>query len=213
LARYAAIAAVGESVVRYLRGAFVGFPGGAPQIEQITTQQLQSTGGGMPSSINTLLGTITLLLYRVDIDGANRNPTSWVRPTGGGPLQMRYGLPLDLRYLVTSWADAPDKQQLILGKAMTVLDGHRTFAGANLIGALGGADDIWRNDDSFQFIPDELGTEDLYQIWESLGRSFELSVPYKARIVRLEPDELSGGDVVLERDLAYGRAVPEADRP
>lgn len=165
----------------------------------------------MPAAINTLAGTITLLLYRVDIDGANRNPTSWVRPSGGGPLKMRYGLPLDLRYLVTSWAEMADKQQLILGKAMSALDAHRTFAGASLIGSVGGTNDIWRSDDSFQFVPDDLGTEDLYQIWESLGRSFELSVPYKARVVRLEPDELSGGDVVLERDLVYGRAVPEEE--
>lgn len=207
MATYAAIAAVGESVVRFLQGAFSGFGSGAPLVEQITTQQLQATGGGMPASINTRSGTITLLLYRIDVDGANRNPTSWVRPAGGGPLKMRYGLPLDLRYLVTSWADAPDTQQLILGKAMTALDGHRTFAGANLIGDIGDAHDIWGKDDSFQFIPDDMGTEDLYQIWESLGRSFELSVPYKARVVRLEPDELEGDDVVLERDLVYGRVT------
>jgi hypothetical protein len=209
VASYAAIAAVGESVVRFLRGAFVSFPGGAPQVEQITSTQLLGTGSGS-SPINTLLGTISLLLYRVDVDGVNRNPTSSVRPVGGGPVQLRYSLPLDLRYLLTSWADQPDRQQLVLGKAMSVLEGHRTFAGAALVNQVGDGSTVWSADDSFQFIPDELGTEDLYQIWESLGRSFELSVPYKARVVRIDPDVAENDLPVLERDLVYGRAVPDA---
>jgi hypothetical protein len=116
------------------------------------------------------------------------------------------GMPLDLRYLVTAWADTPETQQLILGKALAALDAHPTFGPGDLVDSTCGVDSIWGASESFQFIPDEMGTEDLYQIWESLGHHFELSVPYKARVVRLEHQLPSPGmGIVLEKNLVVGQ--------
>ncbi len=211
MASYAAIAAVGESVIRFLRGQFTGFPGGAPQIEQITTQSLQPSGGPGSSvpDFNTARGTLTLLLYRVDIDMTQRSPVTTSRDPAGGPARVRHGLSLDLRYLVTAWAAQPDVQQLIMGRALTALEAHATFGPPDLVSAIGALGNIWGPDESFQFVPDEMGTEDLYQIWDSLGRPFELSVPYKARVVRLEPDAFQSRSPVLERELVHGVAKRE----
>ena len=206
MARYAAIAAVGESLVRFLRGQFSGFPGGQPVVEQVTTKSFQG-GPGSPSDFNTTAGSLTLLLYRVDIDATQRNTVQWARGASNLP-EKRYGLSLDLRYLLTAWADQPDKQQLILGMALSALERHPTFAAPDLVDSIGGVSSIWAPDESFQFVPDEMATEDLYQIWDSLGHGFELSVPYRARVVRLDASQFEGQGDVLERHAGYGRALP-----
>jgi hypothetical protein len=90
-----------------------------------------------------------------------------------------------------------------------VLDGHPSFGHSDLVDTIGGVDSIWGSGESFQFIPDEMGTEDLYQIWESLGHHFELSVPYKARVVRLEHQPFETTGPVLARDLVHGRLKEE----
>jgi hypothetical protein len=211
LARFGAIAAVGESVVRFLKGKFVGFPGGAPVVEQVTTKSFQPSSAGSPTDFNSATGSLTLLLYRVDLDASQRGTVNWARGvTPGAPPQKRHGVALDLRYLITAWAEQPDKQQLILGKALASLDAHATFAFPDLVDQVGAATAIWSPDESFQFIPDDMATEDLYQIWESLGHSFELSVPYRARVIRLEASEFDGEGDVLERHLGYGKALPDA---
>jgi hypothetical protein len=203
MARFGAIAAVGESVVRYLKGQFAAFPG-PPIVEQVTTRTF--SGAGAANTFNSSSGSLTLLLYRVDLDGHPRNPTVSRGPIPPGINSTKnHGIPLDLRYLVTAWAETAETQQLILGNALAALDVHPTFGSGDLVESMGGVDSIWGSGETFQFIPDEMGTEDLYQIWESLGHHFELSVPYKARVVRLEHQlPPPGMGIVIEKDLVVG---------
>ncbi len=210
MANHGAIAAVGESVVRFLRGRF---PKDSPAVEQITTHSLAPGGSGanLPD-FNTNKGTITLLLYRVDIDMTQRGGSALARQPGGAGTRARQGLALDLRYLVTAWAQQPEVQHLILGRTLSALDSHASFGPSDLVSSVGDVVDIWGPDESFQFVPDEMGTEDLYQIWDSLGRTFELSVPYKARVVRIEPDGEEGQGVVLERDIVHGTSTMRGAR-
>jgi hypothetical protein len=204
MARFGAIAAVGESVVRYLKGQFVSFPG-PPLVEQVTTRTFSDPSAA--TGFNSSSGSLTLLLYRVDLDGCPRNPKILRGPVPPGASPTKNpGIPLDLRYLVTAWADNAETQQLILGNALAALDAHPTFGSGDLVDSMGGVDAIWGAGETFQFIPDEMGTEDLYQIWESLGHHFELSVPYKARVVRLEHRlPLPGMGIVLDKDLVVGQ--------
>ncbi|HZJ65008.1 MAG TPA: DUF4255 domain-containing protein [Kofleriaceae bacterium] len=205
MARFGAIAAVGESIVRYLRGQFALFPG-PPLVEQVTTRTFSEATAA--NTFNSSSGSLTLLLYRVDLDGHPRNTTVPRGPVPPGTTATKnHAMPVDLRYLVTAWAETADTQQLILGLALTALDAHPIFGAGDLVDSMGGVDAIWGAGETFQFIPDEMGTEDLYQIWESLGHHFELSVPYKARVVRLEHAlPPSGMGVVLEKDLVVGQA-------
>ena len=211
LARFGAIAAVGESVVRFLKGSFASFPGDAPVVEQVTTKSFQSTGTNGPTDFNTATGSVTLLLYRVDLDASQRGAVHWARGVTPGALpEKRHGVSLDLRYLITAWAEQPEKQQLILGMALAALDSHATFAYPDLVDSIGDTNAIWSPDESFQFVPDDMATEDLYQIWESLGHSFELSVPYRARVIRIQAARFDGQGEVRERHLSYGAALPDA---
>jgi hypothetical protein len=204
MARFGAIAAVGESVIRYLKGQFASFPG-PPLVEQVTTRTFSDATAA--NTFNSTSGSLTLLLYRVDLDGAPRNPmvTRGPIPPATSPTK-RHAMPLDLRYLLTAWAETPETQHLILGNALAALDAHPTFGPGDLVDSVGSVDSIWGAGESFQFVPDEMGTEDLYQIWESLGHHFELSVPYKARVVRLEHQlQQPGAGIVLEKDLVVGQ--------
>jgi len=209
LARYGAFAAAGESIVRFLKGAFIGFPGTAPVIEQVTTGTFRADNGTQ-TNFNTANGSLTLLLYRIDIDPTHRGPVEWTHPPALNAPQAIYTLALDLRYLITAWASSPEVQQLILGRALSAIAAHSTFGPGDLVDSQGAVDNIWAPGETFQLLPDEMGTEDLYQIWEAIGRPFELSVPYKVRVIRLQADALDGAGTVLERDLVYGTAVAEA---
>ena len=215
MARFGAIAAAGESVVRYLTGVFSSFPDetthdDSPVIEQVTTKMFGPSAN--PGAVTSTKGGITLLLYRVDIDATQRNPITWSKSI---PSEKRHALAVDLRYLLTAWADHPQRQQLILGRALAALAGHATFGAPDLVSDLSEkVKGIWRSDESFQFQPDEMATEDLYQLWESLGRQYELSVPFKARGIRLEADVFAGEGLVLERHLVYGaKKNDDAEEP
>lgn len=203
MARFGAIASVGESVVRYLKGQFASFPG-PPLVEQVTTRTFSAPNAG--SSLNSTKGSLTLLLYRVDLDAHPRGAVVQRGPVPPATSPSRSpAIPLDLRYLVTAWAETAELQQLILGNALAALDAHPSFGPGDLVDSIGNADAIWGTGETFQFIPDEMGTEDLYQIWESLGHHFELSVPYKARVVRLEHQRpLPGAGIVLQKELIVG---------
>lgn len=206
MARFAAIAAAGETVVRFLKATFPG--PNAPVIEQVTTRMF--TQNGNPPSVTSANGGLTLLLYRVDVDSTQRQPVNWTRPPDPpNPPAKRYALGVELRYLLTAWSDDATMQQLVLGRALAALAGHPTFGTPDLVDTVGSVQNIWRPEESFQFVPDELGTEDLYQLWESLHRQYELSVPFKARGVRLEADALDGAGTVFERDLVYGTHRPD----
>lgn len=210
MARFGAISATGESIVRFLRGVFAAaepeHPEKRPRVEQITTKSLISGSGGS-ADFYTSQGSLTLLLYRIDIDLKQRSQVGW--GTAPKPMpQQSYSLPLELRYLLTAWAEQPETQHILLGRALTAIAGHPTFGQSELVQSIGSASDIWKPDESFQLLPDAISTEDSYQIWQALSRPFEISIPLKARVIFLDGDALRTGGPVEERHLLYGTAEP-----
>ena len=208
MARFGAIAATGETIVRLLRTLFASSPmEQRPRVELITTKSILAGGAGAPD-FYTSRGSLTLLLYRIDIDLKQRSQLN----VSLGPFatqQQIYTLPLELKFLLTSWAEQPDVQHMLLGRALSAIAGHSTFGRAELVDSVGAVSGIWNSDESFQLLPDDMSTEDRYQIWQSLGRPFEISVPLKARIIFLESSTLKAGGPIEERHLLYGTAEPE----
>lgn len=213
MARFGAISACGESIIRFLRGVFSSLPTDQkPRVELITTKSLLPGGGGGASDFYTSRGSLTLLLYRIDIDLKQRSQVS-VRSGTSLSQQQTYTLPLELRFLLTAWAEQPDVQHILLGRALTAVAGHPSFGRADLVDSVGPASNIWNPDETFQLLPDDMSTEDRYQIWQSLGRPFEISVPLKARVIFLESESLNLGGPVEERHLVYGAAEPDGGSP
>jgi hypothetical protein len=185
LAGFSAIAAVGKSIERLLAQSFLDrqpVPTKTAKAVLIRTEDLD--GGG----IKTLLGDIglTILLYRVDFNKTMR--AAWAaRAEDDG----RGHLALDLHFLLTPWADNAEHQHMIIGRAMQVLERVAMLAGPLLYEPVlpsPAYDDEPRagSTDSVQLLLEEISTEALMRTFDSLPGDYHLSVPYVARVVRID---------------------------
>lgn len=174
VAGFTAISATGKTVERLLNAAFaVDKPHQSQAVKaQLVRSEDFAADGGLAGGNPTL----SIFLYRVEIDPITRAGWSAV-----GAVDGRAHLPLDLHYLLTAWADGPEFEQDILGSAMACLDTTPILSGP-LLHASGG----WRPNEGVQVGPEELATENLMRIFDSLEASYRLSLPYRARVVRVD---------------------------
>jgi len=119
---------------------------------------------------------LSLLIYRVDVNKTMRAAWSAVSTQDG-----RARLPLDLHILLTPWAENADHEARILGCAMQCLDAQPILSGPLLHPA--GA---WAVGDALQIGIEDISTENLMRIFDSLPTDYKLSVAYVARILRLD---------------------------
>ena len=125
--------------------------------------------------------TITIFLYRITVNPTMRNgPRRCV--AGGGT--TRPLMPIELRYLITPWANETGGEHTIAGHILQALYDRTELGPADLRG------DSWSDDDSVQLVLDDLlSTEEYYQIWSNAQLPYRLSLTYLARIVGIEPTE------------------------
>ncbi len=142
--------------------------------------------------------TVTLFLYRVTMNQHLRGAHH-----GADPMDAGIPLSLDLHYLITVWTHDAAHEHTVLAWTMLQLQQHPVFDASSLSPVAG-----WKTGEHVQVLPEELSTEDLMRIWDSLEPSYRLSVSYTARVVRIEGEALRTRPVV-ERDLelAGGEAV------
>jgi hypothetical protein len=124
---------------------------------------------------------VSLFLFRIFVDGVHRIPPGRVGPGGERYLAK---LPVDLCFLLTSWGKDPSLQQAIAGWMMRVLEDHPILP-AGLLNRR--TDGVFHPDETVELLVAELTNEDLLRLWEMIGPvSYQLSVPYIARNVRIE---------------------------
>jgi hypothetical protein len=144
---------------------------------------------------------VSLFLYRIFPNGVQRTPPS--RPTADGTIYPSL-LPLDLHFMLTVWGKEASMQHTIAGWMMRVLEDHPIFPSALLNAVTPGT---FRAEETVEISLTELTNEDLLRIWDTLIQNvYQLSVPYVARVVRIEsPRALAaGGGEVQERRLRAG---------
>lgn len=131
--------------------------------------------------------TLSIFLYRVDFNKAMRAAWSAVGTRDG-----RAHLALDLHYLLTPWAGDAEQEHRILGMAMQCLEGTPILNGP-LLHLLG----EWEAGESIHIVLEEVSTEAVMRTFDSLPTDYRLSVPYIARVIRLDGrQETTAGPVI-----------------
>jgi hypothetical protein len=190
MADYRAVSAVCSAVVRLLQTAY------RPELFDSTLQfeVYRTAGFASPMSAG-----VSLFLYRAMVNSVRR--TYPARPTPDGRMR-RPQLPLDLHFILTPWAGEASQEQEILGWMMRTIEDHPLLP-AGLLNSL--TPGVFDDDDSVEIVPGDLSNEELFRIWDVLPTDFQVSVPYVARVVRIDSELLEAeGEMVLTRELDFG---------
>jgi uncharacterized protein DUF4255 len=191
LADFHAIQVTCDAVVRLLQESY------SPDvIEPATHLQFEVYGTG--DFTNHMAQGVSLFLYRVHINSTQRSP---LMKDQVGNIRRQL-LPLDLHLFITAWAPRPSLQHAILGWTMRLLEDMPVLTSALLNGV---RPDTFRSDETVEVVAGHLTNEELMRIWDDLDAAYQLSVPYVARVVRVESMlEESEGRAVNQRRFQYG---------
>lgn len=197
MADYRAVAAVCEAVIQLLeeKAASLLF-GEGPEFKVFSTQDFTAP---------PLETGISLFLYRIRPNGVYRTPPGRTLPNGN---RQKHKLPLDLHFFLTAWARESSLQNTLAGWAMRVLEDHPILPTRNLNGKWDG---VFRPDENVEILLDEMTIEEMFNLWEQLAKnSYQLSIPYLARIVQVDSFlDRAGEGTVLSREFAFYRPAGE----
>lgn len=199
MANIQALHSVGSSIATFLRNTYPATVGAQAMPE--CEFALVSSGELAATIADTT--RITLYLYRVTVNEHSRQQ----RPGLMSPEQQA-PLGLDLHFLLTTWAGNAQDELLPLAWAMRQLYQHPLLDASSL-----SPEAAWGVDEVIQIIPSELPTEDMMRIWDALEPSYRLSVPYIARLVRLDPDRFQDAGPVVATRFVHGTTVPAGVSP
>ncbi len=180
-----------EAVVRLLQESY------RPDLIE-SQMNLQFEVYATPDFKNHMTQGLSLFLYRVHVNQSQRAPLGKY-PDGRA---RRPQLPLDLHLLLTAWGTKASLQHVILGWAMRVLEDNPVLPAALLNGVRSG---VFRDDETVELVVGQLSNEELMRIWDDLGTEYQLTVPYVARLVRIDSEiEIAQAGPVKQRSYNYG---------
>lgn len=143
---------------------------------------------------------ISLYLYHVSVNQTRRVMPS---PRIPGTSQQRMPqLPLDLHFMLTPWGRSASMEMDILGWMMRVLEDFPSLPFGLLSATV---DAEFSEDETIEIIAGQMTNEEMFRIWEVLPGDYRISVPYVARVVRIDSQRERGAGIVLERDLRFAR--------
>ena len=189
MADFRAVAAVTETVLQFLRSNYnpADFD-----------QELEFKVYTAKDFTKPLNAGVSLFLYRIFPNGVHRTPPGRIGPDGRRFPSL---LPLDLHMLLTVWGREASLQHTIAGWMMRTLEDQPIYPAALLNATSPG---VFRPDETVELTLTELTNEDLLRIWDTLVQNiYQLSVPYVARVVRIESSRpvSVGGGLVHEREM------------
>jgi hypothetical protein len=186
MATFASISAVGKSLERYLNACFSDDP---PIALKTTKAMLVRTEDLDPKNSDAQIPKpgLSIFLYRVDFNKTMRAGWSAV-----GHLDGKSHLPVDLHFLLTPWASDAESELLILGRAMQAIEAMPNLSGP-LLPTAGG----FAPNETVQLILEDVPTDSLMRTFDSLQADYKLSVPYIARVVRIDSQRAAPSPTVL----------------
>lgn len=182
MAGFRSVSAAGRSIRRLLE---LRFREEEPITATPTSVAIVRTEDLDPAQLPLLVArpALTILLYRVDFNKTMRAAWSGVSLNDG-----RSHLALDLHFLLTAWANNAENEQLILGRALQAIEDTPILAGPLLMQATD-----WAPNETLQLVLEDIDTESLMRIFDSLPVDYRLSVPYVARVTRIDGRRLPAG--------------------
>lgn len=191
MANHQAIGAVAEAVTRLLEQSW------HPSLLVGIEPQFEVYHG---KDFSTPMTTgISVFVFQVGVDTVQRT----LPP--GLPNHKR-PLPVKIALLLTAWAKDASTEHALLGWGMRAIADNPVLSSGFLNAAAAG---VFRPDETVDLSAGELTNDEIFQLWQVLPSSLQLSVPYVARVVRIESELLEPtGAPVLERHLDLGVLVP-----
>lgn len=177
MADFTAVASVGKSLERFLSACFtdplvpVPAPGFTTKAVLARTEDFDNGGRGQITP-----PCLSIFLYRIDFNKTMRAAWSAVGSQDG-----LAHLPLDLHYMLTPWASDPELEHRIVGRTMQCLETTPILSGP-LLTPSGG----WAPNEGVQILLEDVPTEWVMRTFDSLPTDFKLSIPYVARITRID---------------------------
>jgi hypothetical protein len=197
MASYKAIAAVSQAIVSIMND-------GVPKTEFPDASFELFHAGSFKTAPGRKL--VSLYLYRVTVNAAVRN--AGMRQISEGH-QRRPPLPLDLHYLLTVWWPDAIQQQRLLGSCMRELATNATLS-SSLLNSPGPERNIFIETELVELVIDNLSIQDMLNITDAFKSDLQITVPYVARLVRIDAEDEAGGyPFVQTREFGVGHLVVE----
>jgi hypothetical protein len=193
LATYHAITATSQAILGLLEGACPKpeFDGARFELYQANNFQ------------NPMEEGVSLYLYRVGV-GSRRNLPARLGPNGE---QYRPPLPLDLYYLLTTWAKTAAKQQRLLGYCLRELE-NTPILPAGLLNHYGPESGTFRSNESVELVFEPLSLQEMANLWEPLKPHLQVSATYVARMVSIESMiEVPDSEPVQTREFKFVKVI------
>jgi hypothetical protein len=147
---------------------------------------------------------LSLYLYRITPAGEIRNYPPRIAPDGR---RYRQPLPINLHYLLSSWAREAVKQQRLLGWAMRILEDTPVMPAAVLNQAGPETDTFWPNE-TVDVVMETISVYDMGAIWDVAKPNTQPSVCYVARMVGVEsPLDFAEAPPAQTRIFRTGRVL------
>jgi uncharacterized protein DUF4255 len=147
---------------------------------------------------------ISLYMHRITPANNIRNLPPRVAPDGR---RFKPSLPIDIHYLLIAWARDAVKQHRLLGWAMREIE-NTPILHASLLNQFGPEPDTFAPNESVDFILDTIPILEMGGIWEVHRHKFQPSIPYTARMVRIDSDlEITEAGPVQTRVFGTGQVV------
>lgn len=191
MAGYKALAAAGRSIVNLLNRRFVEvLDTPVPKAVLAGTVDFDEVNSSPTAVIQ--YPALSVYCYRISVDRETRPGWSSVGYFDGIPR-----LPLRMHLLIAAWDTVVERELEILGLTAQILESEPIFTGP-LLDPSGD----WDLGDAIQVVPDDLALESMSEAFQALTTDYRLSLPYLARVIRLDGAKEVTGDLVATVALA-----------
>jgi len=196
VATYKAIASIGEAIISILQDACPKTEFDGPEFKLFDATSFVK---------HPITKGVSLYLYRVTVNGAARNQPPQLGIDG---MYRRPALPLDLHYLLNVWWTDAVTLQRLLGWCMRELEDTPILA-SSVLNSPGPERRMFDDAETVELTLDSLSIQDFTNITDAFKANLQLSVPYLARLVRIESTASVGeaAGLVQTREFGVGRLV------